>query len=157
MTKWLYAAGALTAFTLHGCAVQKKPPVVEKGETIVQAYVDAWNKHDSAAIDTLLAPNAIHEDFAQNFRGQGSAEIVQFMRRTVTSEPDFKWQVTNSFEEGRYVAIEWTWTATYTGSDPTGKPITNRRISGRGASVAELENRKIKRFSDYFDIASLFR
>ena len=157
MTKWLYAAGALTAFTLQGCAVEKKPPVVEKGKTIVQAYVDAWNKHDSAAIDTLLAPNAIHEDFAQNFRGQGSAEIVQFMRRTVTSEPDFKWQVTNSFEEGRYVTIEWTWTATYSGSDPTGKPITNRRISGRGASVAELENRKIKRFSDYFDIASLFR
>jgi steroid delta-isomerase-like uncharacterized protein len=157
MTKWLYGAGALTAVTLHACAVEKKPPVVEKGKTIVQAYVDAWNKHDSAAIDTLLAPNAIHEDFAQNFRGQGSAEIVQFMRRTVTAEPDFKWQVTNSFEEGRYVAIEWTWTATHTGPDPTGKPVNNRRISGRGASVAELENRKIKRISDYFDIASLFR
>ena len=157
MTKWLYAAGALAALSLHACAVEKKPPVVERGKTIVQAYVDAWNKHDSAAIDTLLAPNAIHEDFAQNFRGQGSAEIVQHMRRTVTAEPDFKWQVTNSFEEGRYVALEWTWTATHTGPDATGKPVTNRRISGRGASVAELENRKIKRFSDYFDLASLFR
>lgn len=157
MTKWLYAAGALAAVSLHACAVEKKPPVVDSGTTIVQAYVDAWNRHDSAAIDTLLAPNAIHEDFAQNFRGEGSAEIVQFMRRTVTAEPDLKWQVTNSFEEGRYVALEWTWTATYTGPDPTGKPVTNRRISGRGASVAELENRKIKRFSDYFDIASLFR
>lgn len=157
MKKWLYAGGALVAVSLHACAVEKKPPVVESGKAIAQAYVDAWNKHDSAAIDTLLAPNAIHEDFAQNFRGQGSAEIVQFMRRTVTSEPDFKWRVTNSFEEGRYVALEWTWTATYTGSDPTGKPVTNRRISGRGTSIAELENRKIKRFSDYFDIASLFR
>ena len=157
MKKWLYAGGALVAVSLQACAVEKKPPVLESGKAIAQAYVDAWNKHDSAAIDTLLAPNAIHEDFAQNFRGQGSAEIVQFMRRTVTSEPDFKWRVTNSFEEGRYVALEWTWTATYTGSDPTGNPVTNRRISGRGASIAELENRKIKRFSDYFDIASLFR
>ena len=157
MTKLLYAAGALAAVTLHACAVEKKPPVVESGKAIAQACVDAWNEHDSAAIDTLLAPNAIHEDFAQNFRGQGSAEIVQFMRRTVTTEPDFKWKVTNSFEEGRYVALEWTWAATYTGSDPTGKPVTNRHISGRGTSIVELENRKIKRVSDYFDIASLFR
>lgn len=157
MTKWLYAAGALAAVSLHACAVEKKPPVVESGKAVVQAYIDAWNKHDSAALDTLLAPDAIHEDFAQNFRGKGRAEIVKFMRGTVAVEPDFKWQVTNSIEEGRYVALEWTWTATYTGPDPTGKPVVNRRISGRGASFAELENRKIKRFSDYFDIASLFR
>ena len=157
MTKWSYVAGVLTALSLQACAVEKKPPVVESGKAVVQAYIDAWNKHDSVAIDTLLTADAIHEDFAQNFRGKGRAEIVKFMRGTVAVEPDFKWQVTNSIEEGRYVALEWTWTATYTGPDPTGKPVTNRRISGRGASFAELENRKIKRFSDYFDIASLFR
>lgn len=157
MTKWSYVAGVLAAVSLQACAVEKKPPVVDSGKAVVQAYVDAWNKHDSAAIDTLLTADAIHEDFAQNFRGKGRAEIVKFMRGTVAVEPDFKWQVTNTIEEGRYVALEWTWTATYTGPDPTGKPVTNRRISGRGASFAELENRKIKRFSDYFDIASLFR
>ena len=157
MTKWSYVAGVLAALSLQACAVEKKPPVVESGKAVVQAYIDAWNKHDSVAIDTLLTADAIHEDFAQNFRGKGRAEIVKFMRGTVAVEPDFKWQVTNSIEEGRYVALEWTWTATYTGPDPTGKPVTNRRISGRGASFAELENRKIKRFSDYFDIASLFR
>ena len=157
MTKWSYFAGVLAAVSLQACAVEKKPPVVDSGNAVVQAYVDAWNKHDSVAIDTLLTADAIHEDFAQNFRGEGRAEIVKFMRGHLAVEPDFKWQVTNSIEEGRYVALEWTWTATYTGPDPTGKPVTNRRISGRGASFAELENRKIKRFSDYFDIASLFR
>ena len=157
MTKWSYAAAALAAVSLQACAVEKKPPLVESGKAVAQAYVDAWNRHDSVAIDSLLAPDAIHEDFAQNFRGKGRTEIVKFMRGTVAVEPDFKWQVTNSAEEGKYVALEWTWTATYTGSDPTGKRVTNRRISGRGASFAEVENRKIKRFSDYFDIASLFR
>jgi steroid delta-isomerase-like uncharacterized protein len=157
MTKWSYAAVILAAVSLHACAVEKKPPVVESGKAVVQAYIDAWNKHDSVAIDTLLAPDAIHEDFAQNFRGRGSAAIVKFMRGHVAVQPDFKWQVTNSIEEGRYVSLEWTWTGTYTGPDPTGKPVTNRKISGRGASFAELENRKIKRFSDYFDMASFFR
>jgi steroid delta-isomerase-like uncharacterized protein len=157
MTKWSYAVGALAAVSLLACAVEKKPPVSEDSKAIVQAYVDAWNRHDSTALDTLLAPNAIHEDIAQNFRGQGSAQIVAFMRKTIAAEPDFKWQVTNSIEEGREVALEWTWTSTYSGPDLTGKQVTNRHISGRGASFAELENRKIKRFTDYFDIASFFR
>jgi steroid delta-isomerase-like uncharacterized protein len=157
MTTWSYAARAVAAVSLLACAVEKKAPVVESGGAVVQAYVNAWNRHDSVAVDTLLAPDAVHEDHAQNFRGRGSAEIVKFMRQTAAAEPDFKWDVTNSIEEGRYVALEWTWTATYTGPDPTGKQVTRRRISGKGASIAEVENRKVKRFTDYFDLASFFR
>jgi steroid delta-isomerase-like uncharacterized protein len=139
------------------CAVQKKPPATAGGRAILEAYVQAWNQHDSAAIDTLLAPDAIHEDLAQNFHGKGSSEIVKFMRGTIAVEPDYKWQLTNSIEEGRYVAAEWTWTATYTGPDPTGKQVKNKKLSGRGASFAEVENGKIKRFTDYFDMPSFFR
>ncbi|HMJ18853.1 MAG TPA: ester cyclase [Gemmatimonadaceae bacterium] len=157
MTKWAYAAAAFLTTTLVACAVEKKPPVISSGKTVVEAYVRAWNQHDSVALDSILAPDAIHEDIAQNFRGKGSAEVVKFMRGAVAVEPDFKWQVTNSIEEGRYVALEWTWTATHTGPDPANKSVKNKRISGRGASFAEVENGKIKRFTDYFDMASLFR
>ena len=157
MTKCSYAVGALAAVSVLACAVEKKPPIPESGKAVVQAYVDAWNRHDSTALDTLMAPGAVHEDLAQNFRGKGSAEVVAFMRKTHAAEPDYKWKVTNSVEEGRNVALEWTWTATYSGPDLAGKPVANRRINGRGASVAELENRKIKRFTDYFDMGSFFR
>ena len=156
MTKWSHAAGALTAVSLLACAVEKKPPVPETGKAVVEAYVRAWNAHDSAAIDTLLAAGGIHEDIAQNFSGK-SADVVKFMRRAIAAEPDYKWQVTNAIEDGRYVALEWTWTSTYTGPDPTGKAVTNKHLSGRGASFAEVEKGKIKRFTDYFDMASFFR
>jgi steroid delta-isomerase-like uncharacterized protein len=157
MTKWSYAAVAFLTATLLACAVEKKPPVISSGKAVVDAYVRAWNQHDSVAFDSILAPDAIHEDIAQNFRGKGSAEIVKFMRGAVVAEPDFKWQVKNSAEDGRYVALEWTWTATYTGPDPTGKQVKGKHLSGRGASFAEVENGKIKRFTDYFDMASFFR
>jgi steroid delta-isomerase-like uncharacterized protein len=157
MTKWSYAAGAFLTATILGCAVEKKPPVISSGKAVIDAYVRAWNQHDSVAFDSILAPDAIHEDIAQNFRGKGSAEVVKFMRQNAAVEPDFKWQVTNSIEEGRYVALEWTWTSAYTGPDPTGKQVKNKHISGRGASFAEVENGKIKRFTDYFDMASFFR
>ena len=157
MPKWSYAAATLLTASLLACAVEKKPPVTQSAKAVVDEYVRAWNQHDSVAFDSILAPDAIHEDIAQNFRGKGSAEIVKFMRGAVAAEPDYKWQVTNSIEEGRYVALEWTWTSTYTGPDPSGKKVTNKHLSGRGASVAEVENGKIKRFTDYFDMASFFR
>jgi hypothetical protein len=50
---------------------------------------------------------------------------------------------------------EWTWTATYTGPSPTG-PVTNRRVSGRGAAVARTEDGKIAHFTDYYDVASFY-
>jgi ketosteroid isomerase-like protein len=32
-----------------------------------------------------------------------------------------------------------------------------KRISGRGVSVVEMENGRIKRISDYYDFDSIFR
>ena len=156
MTKWPYAYAALAAVTL-ACAVEKKPPVPEGAKAVAQAYVDAWNRHDSVAIDSLLAPDGLHEDLSQNVHAKGRAQVGDFLRKTLSVEPDFKWHVTSVVEEGRNVALEWTWNATYTGPDPAGKPVTNRRISGRGASFAEVENRRVKRIADYFDGASFFR
>lgn len=127
----------------------------DPGVSLVEAYVQAWNSHDSLALDTLLAPGAVHEDIAQRFRGEGSEQVTGFMRELLKLQPDFKWQLTSSFAVGPNVAAEWTWTSTYTGPGPTG-PVTNMRISGRGASVAEVENGRIKRFTDYYDNASFF-
>ncbi|MDQ6690465.1 MAG: ester cyclase [Gemmatimonadota bacterium] len=138
------------------CAVQQRTPAAS-GKTVVEAYVRAWNQHDSAALDTIMAPDAIHEDIAQNYRGKGAKEIKTFMRGVIGAEPDFKWAVTNGIEDGKFVALEWTWTSTYTGPDPSGKQVTNKHLSGRGSSFAEVENGKIKRFTDYYDQASFFR
>ena len=89
--------------------------MVGNGKTIVQAYVDAWNKHDSAAIDTLLAPNAIHEDVARTFAEREAPRSCSSCVGRSRQSRIFKWPVTNSFEEGRYVTLEWTWTATTLG------------------------------------------
>jgi steroid delta-isomerase-like uncharacterized protein len=149
-------AGILFAVVAAACAVQQKTPTAG-GKAVVDAYVHAWNVHDFAALDTILAPDAVHEDIAQNFHGRGKPAILAFMRQDIASEPDLKWQITNSIEDGRFVAFEWTWTSTYTGPDAAGKTVTGKRISGRGASFVEVENGRIKRFTDYYDVGSFFR
>lgn len=157
MTRWSNAAASLLALAIFACAVYQKKQPVAGDKVVVDAYVKAWNQRDTVALDTLLAADAIHEDIAQNFRGKGPKEVIAFMRSLLGAEPDFRWTVTNTLEDGKYVALEWTWTATYTGRDPTGKQVTNKRTSGKGSSVAEVDDGKIKRFTDYYDQASFFR
>lgn len=142
------------SMTITGCSPPARGQAGPDPKAVLQAYVDAWNRRDSLALDTLLAPAGVHEDIAWGFRG-GPGAVHGFMRDVIAAEPDYRWQVTTSFADGPNVAAEWTWTATYTGPSPTG-PVTNRRISGRGAAVVRVDHGRITHFTDYYDVASFF-
>ena len=152
--KWL-AGTLLAAAGLAACSSRPQGTAAPDPKTVLQAYVDAWNRHDSLALDTLLAPAGIHEDLAWGFRGEGPAAVRAFMRDVIAVSPDYHWQVTSSITNGQSIAAEWTWTATYTGPSPRG-PVTNLPITGRGAAVARIANGRIARLSDYYDVASFF-
>ena len=122
---------------------------------VVTAYVDAWNKRDTVAMDSLLGPGGIHDDLAEGFHGVGPAQVNGFMRDVLKGQPDYKWSVASTFADGPHVAMEWTWTSTYTGPGPAGM-VKNAPLSGRGASIVTVENGKIKQFTDYYDNASFF-
>ncbi|MFN2635700.1 MAG: nuclear transport factor 2 family protein [Gemmatimonadaceae bacterium] len=144
-------------FLITACAVQGKPPQTSDAKAIVQGYVRAWNQHDSAAFDTLLASDGTHDDFALDFHGKGPKQVTEFMRGMISAEPDYNWRVTRIAQDGQTVALEWTWSAKYTGPDPNGKPVRDKATSGRGASIVEVQDGKIKRFADYYDMASFFK
>ncbi len=125
------------------------------GKELLEAYVSAWNRRDFAALDKLLAFDAVHEDMARPSREVGPAEIKQALRATIEDQPDLNWHVTSIVDGGSLVAAEWLWTGTFTG-DTTVRPLAPRRIAGRGVSVVVIENGKIKRLSDYYDFDSVF-
>jgi steroid delta-isomerase-like uncharacterized protein len=145
----------IAAIGLAACSPQPQSAGDPDPKAVLQAYIDAWNRHDSLALDTLLAPTGIHEDFAWGFRGEGPAAVRGFMRDVIAVSPDYRWEVNSSFAEGERVTAEWTWTATYTGPSPSG-PVTNQPVTGRGAAVARIANGKIIHLSDYYDVASFF-
>ena len=70
-------------------------PTESSGKAVLEAYVDAWNRRDSAALDTLFAPGGTHEDIAQGFMGKNPQEVKGFMTAMAGMEPDFKWTLTN--------------------------------------------------------------
>ena len=122
---------------------------------VFRAYVDAWNKRDTVAMDLLLGPGGVHDDLSWGFHGVGPAQVNGLMRDVLKLQPDYKWNVTSTFTDGSHVAGEWTWTATYTGAGPTGI-VKNVPISGRGVSIVQIENGKVKQLTDYYDAASFF-
>jgi steroid delta-isomerase-like uncharacterized protein len=136
-------------------AGQTKTQTSQSGKAVLEAYVSAWDRHDFAAFDTLLTPDAIHEDIALGVHAQGPVQIKDFMRAMIEGQPDLDWRLTTVVEAGPLVAAEWTWTSTFTGDSPGG-PVVRQRISGRGASMVVIENGRIKRFTDYYDTASFF-
>ena len=154
-TRLIQATATCVCLLALACSWQAKAQTPRSGRPVLEAYVSAWNRHDFAAFDKLLAADAIHEDIAQGFRGQGPAQIKDFMRAEIEREPDLSWHLTTVVEAGPVVAAEWTWTGTFTGDSPIG-PVVRKRISGRGASIAVIENGRIKRFTDYYDMASFF-
>jgi len=108
-------------------------------KAVLEAYVTAWNKHDFAALDKLLAPDAIHEDIAWPSREQGPSKIKEFMRGMIEAEPDLEWRLTKVVEGGPTVAAEWTWTATYTGDTPIGPVVKEAHLRAWCVSGGDRE------------------
>jgi len=125
---------------------------------VLQGFISAWNHHDFAAFDALLAPDAVYEDIAWELRGEGVEQIKGLMRDMIASEPDYSWRLTNVIATGRVVAAEWTWTATFTGDlGPACGHVVGLHSTVRGVAVAVIESGRIKRFTDYYDMASFCR
>jgi len=140
---------------LTACTAKQQKPAAASHRAVLDAYIAAWNRHDSLAVDTLLAKGGVHEDVPFSIRATAPEGVHAFMRDLIQASPDYVWKVTEVVEGDNSLAAEWTWTSTYTGDSPNG-PVTALKISGRGASVVEMENGKIKRFSNYYDEASWF-
>jgi len=118
--------------TVSGQQSERTISPMSSGKAVLEAYVSAWNRHDFAALDRLLTPDAVHEDLAQGVHAQGIAQIKDFMREEIKGEPDLDWRLTTVVDAGQMVAAEWTWTGTFYRRRPnwTGEGYTDFRARG---------------------------
>ena len=151
-------SGIFLLFAAAAWAQPQKRTVsgVWSGKAVLEAYVSAWNRHDFAALDKILAPDAVHEDIALGVYAEGIAQVKDFMQKVIQGQPDLEWRVSRFVESGPVVVAEWTWSSTFTGESPSG-PVKEQRVSGRGVSVVLTENGRIKHLTDYYDLPSFFR
>jgi steroid delta-isomerase-like uncharacterized protein len=125
-------------------------------ERMLEDYLAAWNSHDVEKIASFFTDDGVHEDVAIGEVNRGKEQLKAFASYTFTAFPDFKLERTSSFVAGDWRGSEWIMSGTHTGDIP-GIPTTGKSFSIRGASISELQEGKIRRNSDYWNLASFLQ
>jgi steroid delta-isomerase-like uncharacterized protein len=124
-------------------------------QTFFDAYLEAWNAHDSAAVARHMAHDAIYEDVALGRVLHGPSEIASFVEEATRTSSDFRFEVVSLFAAGYDYANEWVMVGT-NDRQVRGVPPTGRSFRVRGASIGKLDaSGRIAENRDYYNLAEL--
>lgn len=127
-----------------------------EAERGLEGYAEAWSSHDVERIASFFTDDCSYEDVALGIVNRGKEQLRAFADGTFAAFPDFAIEPRSSFAAGGWTATEWVMSGTHRGDLP-GLPATGKRFSVRGASIMELEEGKIRRNSDYWDMAAFLK
>jgi steroid delta-isomerase-like uncharacterized protein len=121
-----------------------------------QAWATTWSSHDMDQVLPLYTDDCTYEDVTLGAVNHGKEELRSFGQFFFSGFPDVTFEMTSGFVAGNWAGGEWIMKGTHTGDLP-GLPAAGKRVSVRGSSIIELEDGKIRRCSDYWDMATLLR
>jgi steroid delta-isomerase-like uncharacterized protein len=148
------AAAALTL----GVASQTSL-AADSADAVVQAYVAAWNAHDSAKAAGFFADNVVYYDASvgKPIEGRDAAK-TGVIDNFLTAVPDAVWTMKGEpVVQGDRVAFEWEFAGNNTGPWGDGTAATGKHFSFTGASVFSIEDGKIVAQSDYYDALGFYK
>ena len=125
-------------------------------EKLYQKYIAAWLAHDTEAVVSFFVEDCVYEDVALGALNRGKSEVRAFVQATLAAIPDFTIETKSVFATVDRLASEWTMTGTQTGDFP-GLPATGKRFSVPVASIMEFQDGKIRRNTDYWNLASFLQ
>ena len=111
-------------------------------------YRDRYGQHQCA--EGLADP--VRHDFG--VMNRGAAELRAFAEGIFSRFPDLTFELQSSFSDGTRGGAEWVMRGT---RDVRGMPATAKRVEVRGASIFEFVGDKIRRCSDYWDMATYLK
>jgi steroid delta-isomerase-like uncharacterized protein len=129
---------------------------VEEQNRAIEQHWAHWSAHDMERLLSLFTADAIYEDVTMGVVNRGPAELRAFGEGFFAGFPDLTFELQSHFADGTRGSGEWVLRGTHTGDLP-GMPATGKRVEVRGASVFEFAGDKIRRCSDYWDMATLLK
>jgi len=123
---------------------------------VLEAWAADWTSHDVDHLLSLFTDDCLYEDVTFGVVNHGKAELEAFAAGIFAAFPDFKVELETRFTAGDRAAIEWTISGTHKGDLP-GMAATNKTFSIRGSTIIELRSGKIRRNSDYWDLATFLK
>jgi steroid delta-isomerase-like uncharacterized protein len=119
------------------------PPLAE--------WLAAFNSGDADRLLALFPDDGLWEELAIGLAARGPDEIRAHLERLFTAAPDIGYAVTSSIVSGDRAVVEWIVTGTYQADFPGLPPAAGQPFSFRGASVFEMTDGKIRRYTEYWD------
>ena len=154
---FILSISIISLFFLNSCANSNNHNPVEADLTgMYKNYEAAWASHDVEKIASFYTNDCIYEDVASGIVRNGKEELKTFLNNILTAFPDLKIEIKSYFVAGDRIGSEWIMTGTRSGPSPY-LPGAKKKFSIRGASITELQNGKIKRNSDYWNMTSYLR
>lgn len=133
----------------------------QEARQVVHALYAAWAEHDLERIDAIFTDEAVYEDVAGGAVRRGKVEIKQLLSAAFAFAPDLRVTLTSLAVSGDTATTEWEIEGTQTGPTGVGSigelPATGRTFRLRGASILHLQDGRIGRVTDYYDMATFWR
>ena len=145
----LPAIAALVTVLVAGPSLlraQQASPAAE-GQSILDQYGRAWSSGDASQVAALYTEDAVREDIPTGTTSRGRDEIEAFATRLFETDADVRLEVTDGFVGETWAVVEWTFSGT--------RQETGGDVTFRGVSVLELEDGKIDRETDYYDLPEM--
>ena len=121
--------------------------------TAFQAWIDAFNAHDEAAIRAVTADNCVFEG-PGGLRVEGADASVAYAMGWLNAFSDAKLHVNTVVVDGDWVAMTGVFKGTHDGtlSGPEGDvPATGRRLEGRCSQFVRFVDGKSAEEHLYYD------
>jgi steroid delta-isomerase-like uncharacterized protein len=125
-------------------------------DAVLHHWATAWSSHDVQQVLRLFTNDCTYEDVPTGAVNTGKDALRKFAEFFLSMAPDLKVELSRQFESDRWAAGEWIMSGTQKGDMPN-LPATGKSFSIRGATIIELEDGKIRRCSDYWDMQAFLR
>ncbi|TGP18014.1 MULTISPECIES: ester cyclase [unclassified Mesorhizobium] len=131
----------------------------DTAQSVVEAYVAAWNAHDSAKAAGYFADDVSYYDASvgKPVAGRDAAKtgvIDNFLKAV----PDAVWTMKGKpLVDGDRISFEWEFSGTNTGAWGDGTAPTGKKFSINGASMFSIKDGKIATQSDYYDALGFYK
>jgi steroid delta-isomerase-like uncharacterized protein len=120
----------------------------------IERWAAYWSAHDTEQLLPLFTEDVIYEDVPMGVMNRGIAELRTFAEGVFLRFPDVTFELLCSFADGTRGGAEWVMRGA---RDLPGMPATGKRVEVRGASIFEFVGHKIRRCSDYWDMATYLK
>jgi steroid delta-isomerase-like uncharacterized protein len=137
-----------------GGVLQATAATEEEMRAAMQGMVDALNAHDVAQINLYLTDDIVYDFVTQPPPLEGKEEVAAFFVGLFQGVPDFHSTQTRILVSGNIMVTEAIVTGTHLG-ELFGIPATGNSVQGVVLHIWEFEGDKVKRVTEYTDMASL--